>query len=32
MASDDTGKIGEVHGWFLSRRVKGRDLCFEVSL
>ena len=32
VAADDTGKIGQVHRCFLSRRVKGLDLCFETSL
>lgn len=32
VAADDTGKIGQVHRCFLSRGVKGLDLCFGISL
>lgn len=32
VAADDTGKISQVHWWFLSRRVKGLDLCLELEI
>ena len=32
VAAGDTGKIGQVHWWFLSRSVKGLALCLELEI